>query len=480
MAPLSMLAALVGTAAVVAGYTPNKPGSSGRYPMNAPYDQSFQDGYSILKHLGGYGPYVNRAAYGIGRDPPEGCAVDQVMMLRRHGERYPLVGDSENMLKTLEKLYGSKVSSWRDDLEFLNRWQFFIPDLGYVELESEAGPYSGLLGSYKHGAEYRVRYGHLWDQKPNSTVPMFTSDYERVIQTARKFGEGFFGWNYSTSAALNIISESGKMGANSLTPYCPKDNDTSVCNNLSRYMPQFDVAAARLGRQNPGLELDSTDVFNLMQMAAFELNVRGYSDWVDVFTMDEWVSFGYTQDLQFYYCAGPGDKNMKAVGAVYANATLHLLNQGPKKAGSIFWSFAHDTNITPILAALGISSPAEDLPLHHIPFPNPYSIGDIMPMGGHLTLERMACNETAVTKRDTYVRIVLNEAVVPFTGCQDGPGFSCSLANYTSLVTKMLPDYTSTCGVDASYPQYLSFFWDYNTTTTNNFETRTYIPYQGA
>lgn len=103
-----------------------------------------------------------------------------------------------------------------------------------------------------------------------------------------------------------------------------------------------------------------------------------------------------------------------------------------------------------------------------------------MPMGGHLTLERMACNETAVTKRDTYVRIVLNEAVVPFTGCQDGPGFSCSLANYTSLVTKMLPDYTSTCGVDASYPQYLSFFWDYNTTTTNNLETRTYIPYQGA
>lgn len=40
------------------------------------------------------------------------------------------------------------------------------------------------------------------------------------------------------------------------------------------------------------------------EMAAFELNVRGYSDWVDVFTMDEWVSFGYTQDLQFYYCAG--------------------------------------------------------------------------------------------------------------------------------------------------------------------------------
>lgn len=40
------------------------------------------------------------------------------------------------------------------------------------------------------------------------------------------------------------------------------------------------------------------------EMSAFELNVRGFSDWIDVFTMDEWLSFGYVQDLYFYYCAG--------------------------------------------------------------------------------------------------------------------------------------------------------------------------------
>lgn len=39
-------------------------------------------------------------------------------------------------------------------------------------------------------------------------------------------------------------------------------------------------------------------------MSVFELNVRGYSDWTDAFTMDEWKWFGYTQDLTFYYCAG--------------------------------------------------------------------------------------------------------------------------------------------------------------------------------
>lgn len=39
-------------------------------------------------------------------------------------------------------------------------------------------------------------------------------------------------------------------------------------------------------------------------MAAFELNARPFSDWIDAFTLDEWASFGYTQDLSYYYCSG--------------------------------------------------------------------------------------------------------------------------------------------------------------------------------
>lgn len=92
-------------------------------------------------------------------------------------------------------------------------------------------------------------------------------------------------------------------------------------------------------------------------MSAFELNVRGYSDWANVFTLDEWVAFGYQNDLDFYYCNGsvfslpylqnqsstdllrsPGNADNKAVGGVYINATLTLMNQGPEKAGTLFFS----------------------------------------------------------------------------------------------------------------------------------------------
>ena len=122
MAVPSLSTLLVAATSLVAGYVSNKPGSNARYPMNAPYQQSFQDGYSILKHVGGYGPYANRASYGIGRDPPDGCVVDQVLMLRRHGERFPLVAQGEGMIKVLDKLYNSSSSGkWTDDLQFLNR-----------------------------------------------------------------------------------------------------------------------------------------------------------------------------------------------------------------------------------------------------------------------------------------------------------------------------------------------------------------------
>ena len=179
---------LLGVAAIATASYSNRPDYVGRYTFAAPYDQSFLEGYSILKHVGGMGPYSNRMSFGVGRDPPESCAVDQVIMIRRHGERYPQASDAKGIEAALEKLYSFNLTHWKGDLTFLNWWTYFVTDPGYYDLETETGSYNGLLTSYKHGAEYRVRYGHLWDQTSDKAVPMWTSGYERVVQTARKFG----------------------------------------------------------------------------------------------------------------------------------------------------------------------------------------------------------------------------------------------------------------------------------------------------
>lgn len=131
---------------------------------------------------------------------------------------------------------------------------------------------------------------------------------------------------------------------------------------------------------------------------------------------------------------------------------------------------AHDADITPVVAALGIDVPQHHLPNDTVPFPNPYRVSDIVPMGGHLTLERMTCNATTSNKAGVYVRAILNEAVVPYSSCQSGPGYSCPLAKFSAIVDKA-PNFGEKCGNPAGYPQYLDFFWNYNTTTEYNYQT---------
>ncbi|KAH0842003.1 3-phytase B [Fonsecaea pedrosoi] len=439
------------------------------------FPQTFTDSYNILKHVGAIGPYSDRVGYGIDPNPPQGCAVDQVVMLMRHGERYPDTTTHGRIKAVLDKLDAAGVSQWSGDLAFLDDWTFYIDEPGFLEQETFSGPYSGLLHALRQGTEYRARYGHLWDGE--SVVPIFAGDYERVIETARYFGMGFFGYNYSTNAAINIISENATRGADSLTPSCPADKSLLACFYAQRTLPQFNVAAARLNAQNPGLNLNSSDVVPLMSIATYELQARSYSPWVDAFTLDEWIAFGYVQDLTYYYCSGPGNPYSIAIGQVFANASLALLEAGPSH-GTMWWNFAHDANITPVVAALGLDVPSSPLPNDTVPFPNPYRVTDIVPMGGHLVLERLSCNATAApTSQGIYVRALINEAVVPWPKCQSGPGFSCPLPDYADMVARA-PNFVQSCNISAlGYAEHLDFWWRYNTSTEWNFQHGN-IPWQ--
>ena len=130
---------------------------------------------------------------------------------------------------------------------------------------------------------------------------------------------------------------------------------------------------------------------------------------------------------------------------------------------------AHDTDITPIVGALGILSPKEHLPTDRVVFDSKWSTGDIVPMAGHLTIERLNCSSTPISDAGIYVRLLLNEAVVPVDTCQSGPGYSCGLSNFTKIISKDLPGFVETCHVKSEYPQYQDFWWNFNSTTDLNF-----------
>ena len=241
------------------------------------FSQEFLDGYNLLKQTGSLGPYSNRVSYGVDRNTPAGCEVDQAFMLMRHGERYPDASLAVGYVAALDKMRSSNITTWRGDLAFMNEWTYYVDDEAMYSQESTTGPYAGLLNAFHRGSEYRLRYGHLWDRK--SVVPIFSSGYERVIETARYFGQGFFGYNYSTSAAMNIIPEAETQGADSLTPYCTADASYVTCfyEYLDSALPPLEVAAARFNTQNPGLNLNASDVSQLMGEISLSISFFFYS-----------------------------------------------------------------------------------------------------------------------------------------------------------------------------------------------------------
>ncbi|PRT54563.1 3-phytase B [Wickerhamiella sorbophila] len=534
----------------------------------AAYPQTFVDEFNPLKYTGNLGPYSQRPGVGISPDVPAGCKVEQVVLFARHGERYP----TPNEVTAQEKLL-SKLNKWAPkkgfvgSLTFLNKYKYFLPNEGYANLEIPSGPYSGLAGSFQFGAEFAGKYGDLWNDE---VLPLFSDDFERDLETARAFGQGFLGFNYSTSAAINTYPSFETCDAKKWTTCDIKSNSSGFPANNLRY-PAFEVAALRLNEENH-LKLTVDDVYTLLALGSYEISATGSSPWVDVFTTEEWLAFQYSYDAYFDCYFGSQSPRAKAVGSLFVNATAELLKKGPKDSLALALVFGHDVDLTAILAAMDLATPSRKIDPKTISFNNNFRLTDVAPMGARFVIERLSCKAPGLTNdtnlvgmtnsttplwnsnwtspdsnftdwypnitmtnstsasngsmwngtmwnstmsngtmsnstwsngtsgtnsssssnstssggaswsanvtETTFIRFVLNDAVVPWDHGYDGPGFSVSLEKFLEVVDKQVEaaDYETVCGTK---PEPLTFFTKYNTTTGMDYDTHP-IPFQAG
>lgn len=487
------------------------------YGFFPPYKQDFEDSVNVLKFTGNAGPWSQRRGIGLSLDPPEGCEIDQVIIYHRHGERWPDKIPAQEFKKAWDKI-ALRKGHFNGKLEFANYWvPYTSPDDSYLALESLSGAYSGLHTGYYSGMNYRPRYGHLLDVE--KTTPVFASGSERIVDTARRFIEGFFGYN-TTSAALNIIPETNDQGANSLTPHC---QNSSIPRTNCKGDPKLPIfkQTAKTWNKRYGTNLNADDILALLEGTAYELNVRGESPWVDAFSSEVWVAYEHYISSGFYCYDGPNSPSAVANGGNFINASRTLLLEGPENLPLSF-NFAHDTNIAPAQAFLGLNA-APNFNESRIQADSGYHLSDIMPQGGRLILERHTCrpvvdededlnndyqdayqnafnltfplnstytntsatnatntgatnssttNSTQIKADDTkhFVRIIVNEAVVPIDDCQSGPGFSCPLQEFSDYVDHRLEgrNFGEVCNITEGAPKHLNFWWDYNNTDSLN------------
>ncbi|PWW78411.1 phosphoglycerate mutase-like protein [Tuber magnatum] len=427
--------------------------------------------WNILYHLGGNGPWVEKVDGVVkgGILVPDGCEIDMAHMMSRHGERFPTKNAGARMIALLKKIKSSGVEL-KGSLAFLDDWQYFTdsPEKHFEQLTT-TGPYSGTLEAFTTGVKLRTRYRHLWEKVLNRHTLFWTSESDRVIDTARYFGAGFFGLE-SKRAELQIISEDESKAGDTLTPGDTCKNyveDPELGHDygyemLYKYRATYLPAIAqRLEEENPGLQFSDSEIYSMQEMCGFEITVRGNSKWCDVFTKKEWSQFEYARDIIHYYRAGPGNKYGKAMGWLWLNTTANLIAEGPESAGPLYFSFVHDGDIVPMLAAFGIFEDTQDLPIDEIMEDREWKTSQITPMGGRIIFERLSCApKSESAEKEIFVRFNVNDGIVPLEGCTGGPGKSCPLNGFLEHVERrgeIAGDFRTVCGLAHDAPDRPTF-----------------------
>jgi acid phosphatase len=124
-------------------------------------------------------------------------------------------------------------------------------------------------------------------------------------------------------------------------------------------------------------------------------------------------------------------------------------------------SFTNDGQINQLAAVLGIFEDQPPLP-GNMTLPNrKFKSSRITPMRGTIAFESLSCPTSSsyptcrnsTSRSVVYMRIRLNEVVYPVLNCTSGPGSSCPLSQYQSIVKRKLTeagDFAKMCNVTGS------------------------------
>lgn len=230
------------------------------------------------------------------------------------------------------------------------------------------------------------------------------------------------------------------------------------------------------------LTFDETDILFFPYLCGYESQITGnLSPWCGVFNEDELRNYAYSQALSYYYSVGPGaDGPAPVLFLPFLESLTELLSKGPGQTGidangdaftipSLIMAFLNDNQIAEMTAAMGIFDNEDPLSTKHVPKHHLYQIAHFITMRGTVAFEVLDCSAGSkhASAKGPYIRVLFNDAVCPIANCQNGPGKSCLLSDYVSLLKKKSEragNFIDYCNVTASpHPETVagaSFFSD--------------------
>ncbi|TFK51915.1 phosphoglycerate mutase-like protein [Heliocybe sulcata] len=449
------------------------------YPLTDPeVDGSEKPGFDTIRYWGNLSPWysVPSSAHGLPEASPqipEGCSINQVHLLHRHGARYPT--SSGGPAGFAEKLSNATVSGGftaSGSLEFLNTWTY--------KLGAELLTPFGREELFDLGVGFRVKYGDLL--KNFTELPVWrTTSEDRMVQSALNFAAGFYGIDsYQTAYNELIIVESDGFN-NTLAPWnaCPNNNADSIGYYGDSLQDQWieKYLSPTLKRLQPliqGINLTTSDLYNMQSACAYETVALGFSDFCGAFTEEEWEGFNYALDISFWYSTGPGNPTSAAIGLGWVGEMMSRLTQTPITGAfaevnttlmnnitfpldqPIYVDATHDTIISAIVATMNFTSLASGgpLPVDHIPANRSWITSQISPFASNLVGQVLSCPASDVS---THIRWILNDAVMPLTGlngCPEDKNGLCPLSTFIPAMKDRMAeiDYDFDCYANYTVP----------------------------
>lgn len=422
-------------------------------PKDADKDHATSD--DIFRNLGTTSPYhvaddlfPETNAY---RTMPDQCEIKQVHILHRHGARYPTSSSHE-----ATSVFGAAVSNATKagtldatgDMAFLNSWNFSIG--------VEVLVHQGAQELFDSGTKHYYDYARLLQNYTDKLVLRTTSE-SRMLDTARYWMLGFFGWDAPSRANLEVLTEADKQN-NTLASWfgCPNMNLDSfyIGDQLSTEWQQVYTKAPidRLQPMMPGVKLTPNLMYGMMSMCPYETVGLGYSNFCSLFTKEEWENYEYDIDLQFQGDYGFMNPAGKAQGVGWVVEFLDRLTKsqfkGPVTGQNttldgnttyfpsmqpLYADFTHDDIIHSVLTSLNVTQISDFLPTTKPDPKRRYRSSRVTPFAARLVWEVMDCQENNATT--SYIRGKINEAVIPLNqdqGCSPRPDGLCKLQDFVS------------------------------------------------
>lgn len=387
------------------------------------------------------------------RKLPDECKIKQVHILHRHGARYPTKGldDGPGLLasKVMNAIRNGTFKA-TGELKFMNNWNYTLGQALLV--------HQGAQELFDSGVKAYYDYGKLLEDVPHRPVIRATSS-SRVVDSARYWTLGFFGWDAASKIHLEVLTEAEKQN-NTLEPKygCPNGKEIKLGDNLRKEWQNVYLRKSldRIQQNIQGINLTIADMENFISMCPYEMSGQGYSNFCSLFDKEEWKSFEYENDLKFQANNGFMSPTGKALGIGYVNEFLERVTKGSFKAPqttqnstlnknssyfpldqSLYADFTHDSAIISILTAFNFTQFSQPLSVSNIVTNRTFRASDVVPFAGRTVFEILECTEN--NKTMDYIRVKINEAILPLDegqGCKPRADGLCKLKKFIGHLEK--------------------------------------------